>query len=904
MIYNSPGLDAVSYRIGTFTTFRRAMLDAVANPDLLASAVTSLQADAAIGSTQVTVLDPSGFPVTGPFRIKIGSEYLLVTSSVGATLWTITATTAPHFRGDSIQLVPPNPFAAWHEGIDGDYQTMFVELWAYLGDVLTFYQERIANEAFLGTATQRDSLLRLAGLIDYKPSPGAGASALAAFTVAKGESITIPSGFRVGSRALPGKPAMTYETSTALTATGDNSRIRVALQSSEVQYDQNSIVLAGVNTTLLKGDYLLAVEDESDANSAHLISITAVIPDRPAKTTTIVFNDPRGDYHQASKQVTLYSFSVSAAALGHLAPRWEFLSPLLNNITFQRPEAIFATARWDFERVESSFNTWFYLPTPGDPPNTIFLDGPYDQIKHSRTNPGWAALVSADGLSQVLRVLDTKPVGKSAYGLSANSTRLTFETPVDQFTFPFRSTRVLAGVQKLTLQSELPLPDPLSGDTIELVGIHNQLVAGQTLVFTGDGGAEPVTMNQIVELNTTDQITVVELSQPLVNSYTRASCALFGNIVEVTQGETVKNEILGSGAATAFQAFPVKQSPVTFLPSTDPEGLAAVASTLQVTVNGVVWTEQPNLAASLPGSQVYMTTLDDAGQTTVVFGDGFNGALAPSGSNNVAARYRKGLGASGNLKSGAIQLLVDSLPNLQKITNPIAASGGGDAENSTAIRTQAPASLRTFGRAVSGADYAALALSYPGIGKASANWIVVDPVTLEAVQHPYVRLTVGTLNGTALQGTTLAAKLRRFLDNHRDPNVLLRIQDFTPVYLSVEVKIEIANRFPHQGTLDLVSAALNPGVNSDGSPGYFAFERLQFGQGIFLSDLYAAIQRIPGVKDATVVTLRRVGPGFPDPVTAPPHDIVIGSTEIATIDAGAFDGSNLSITGTGGFADS
>jgi len=34
--------------------------------------------------------------------------------------------------------------------------------WATLADVLTFYQERIANELWLRTATERDSLLRLA----------------------------------------------------------------------------------------------------------------------------------------------------------------------------------------------------------------------------------------------------------------------------------------------------------------------------------------------------------------------------------------------------------------------------------------------------------------------------------------------------------------------------------------------------------------------------------------------------------------------------------------------------------------------------------------------------------------------------------------------------------------------
>jgi hypothetical protein len=105
---------------------------------------------------------------------------------------------------------------------------MFVELWAYLADVLTFYQERIANEAFITTATRRDSLLRLAELIDYRPGPGAGASALVAFTVQKDKAVTVPAGFRVGSKAAPGRAAAVFETSTAVKALADHNAIPVA----------------------------------------------------------------------------------------------------------------------------------------------------------------------------------------------------------------------------------------------------------------------------------------------------------------------------------------------------------------------------------------------------------------------------------------------------------------------------------------------------------------------------------------------------------------------------------------------------------------------------------------------------------------------------------------------------
>lgn len=49
-----------------------------------------------------------------------------------------------------------------------DFGMVFVDLWAYLGDTLHYYLDRVAQEAFLETATQRSSVLALSSLLDYK----------------------------------------------------------------------------------------------------------------------------------------------------------------------------------------------------------------------------------------------------------------------------------------------------------------------------------------------------------------------------------------------------------------------------------------------------------------------------------------------------------------------------------------------------------------------------------------------------------------------------------------------------------------------------------------------------------------------------------------------------------------
>jgi hypothetical protein len=921
-IFNPPGLAAIQYRIGTFTTFRQAMLDQIALPDLMSGGVTSLAQNIGPTDNTVSVLDAGGFPATPPYRIRIGAEYLLVTATTGLDTWIVTRGSAAtaHQANDAVFLDPPNPFAGWQEGIDGDYQTMFVELWAYLADVLTFYQERIANEAFIGTATQRDSLLRLTSLINYRPSPGAAAAGLIAFTAAKNAAVAVPAGFRVGSRAQAGKPAVVFETSSAIQVVADNNAIPLALLSPQLPYPPNTIVLQGVNSRIAVNDLLLAVEHEATSREgAHLLRVTAAVADKTANTTTLTWQAINHEYQQASKHVHLYTFDVHAAPFGDTAPRWDTLPPGLTvsngpfPVTWDSPLVSVMNAAGAI--TSSSANATFFVPLPNDRTDQLFLDSVYSDVQYSASNPGWAVLLTDGDMFQAFHVVDARPMSKAAYALSAKSTRLTFLESVSGFTFPLRNTAVLTGNVRQPLQISLPLSDPLIGSSLVLSGIHTNLQDGQTAILRGNlfdpaahaatttPAAESVILDGAPQPDPFNNITIVNLRRPLANAYVRATCALLANVVQITQGETVKDEILGSGDGTAFQTYALKKKPLTYLPSADPDGISAVDSTLLVTVDSIAWKEQPNLVGTAPHDQVYTTTLDDSGQTFVQFGDGYNGAKPPSGVNNIHARYRKGLGRSGNLLADGIQQLVDNLTNLQKATNPVPTGGGDDPASPAKIRSLAPASLQTFGRAVSAPDYAALALSFPGIAKASAAWVLQDPVTLQAIQHPYIQLTAGTLDRVPLQGTVLATNLRRFLDSHRDPNVPLRVQDFSPVYIAVAVGIDIDPSRPHQATLNRVQAALNPGVNSDGSAGYFAYEDLTFGQAIFLSSLYAIVQGIDGVLDATVTVLRRVGPGFSDPVSQPPHDILIRPTEIVTIDSTANPASTLTVTGQGGFAD-
>jgi Baseplate J-like protein len=95
---------------------------------------------------------------------------------------------------------------------DDDYAITLLDMWATVADVLTFYQERIANEGYLRTARLRDSILRMARLLDYQLRPGVAATTLLAFTLDKNASLRIPIGLRVQSIPADDEKPQIYET--------------------------------------------------------------------------------------------------------------------------------------------------------------------------------------------------------------------------------------------------------------------------------------------------------------------------------------------------------------------------------------------------------------------------------------------------------------------------------------------------------------------------------------------------------------------------------------------------------------------------------------------------------------------------------------------------------------------
>jgi hypothetical protein len=137
-----------------------------------------------------------------------------------------------------------------------DASMALLDAWAVGADVLSFYQERIANEGYLRTATERRSVLELGKLLDYRLRPGVAASVYLAYTI-DGNSgpVTIPAGSRAQSVPAPGQQMQTFETSDDLDAQNEWNALQPRLtQPQNISLDTiaglSEIWVASISTNL------------------------------------------------------------------------------------------------------------------------------------------------------------------------------------------------------------------------------------------------------------------------------------------------------------------------------------------------------------------------------------------------------------------------------------------------------------------------------------------------------------------------------------------------------------------------------------------------------------------------------------------------------------------------------
>jgi hypothetical protein len=181
------------------------------------------------------------------------------------------------------------PLAALSTRESSDPSVALLDAWATVADVLTFYQERIANEGYIRTALEMRSVYELARLVGYRPRPGVASSVYLAYTIDPNtkEEVIIPKGARAQSVPGPGELPQSFETSEPLNARASWNELKVRLnqpQQLQTILSKNRVYFGGVTTGLVPNDLLLAKERGSQPQ---LLRVLEVLPDAKNDRTLI-----------------------------------------------------------------------------------------------------------------------------------------------------------------------------------------------------------------------------------------------------------------------------------------------------------------------------------------------------------------------------------------------------------------------------------------------------------------------------------------------------------------------------------------------------------------------------------------------------------------------------------------
>ncbi len=310
------------------------------------------------------------------------------------------------------------------------------------------------------------------------------------------------------------------------------------------------------------------------------------------------------------------------------------------------------------------------------------------------------------------------------------------------------------------------------------------MVAGRKLIIGGETARRRQTVG-VVELASAKALPAGRTELTLVAApevpFIRATAVVFGNVARATHGETV-TQVLGSGdSRQPFASFGLQQGPLTFVPADNPRG---TASSLEVRVDGVRWSELTSTYTAEPADRVFVTRDEPDGTVSVVFGDGERGARPTSVRTTCARPTARASEPPATSSPKHSRQAVDRPLGLKAVTNPGAATGGADPEVEGHARVSIPLPVRTLGRAVSLLDYADFALAFTGIGKSSA-------AVLTLAGGRTIVVTVLTEDGSVPPLATrqrLEGELRRSGDPH--VRVLVVAGRLAPFKLALKVRVE------------------------------------------------------------------------------------------------------------------
>lgn len=660
--------------------------------------------------------------------------------------------------------------AHWtHRAVD-DPGIGLIESAAVVADILTFYQEHYANEAFLRTATWRESVQELVRLTGYRLAPGIGGRASFAVEVKGTAPVTVPAGFPIKADLANVDDSVDFLTTdehTAYPALGKFHLYRQRHTSSTLYATSSEFEI-------------FAIDDSEDPDGLGAFDLKKgdklmLVGAAPAWVTTgsTLSNQAAAQIVKVSK-VTHLLGRIIVGIEGKLDSSW------WGSVTAYRVNRVFrhfahnAPVKTTYQTgsgssmVSQQKDTYFDRHVAKEYPHTCYDDPPEYLYTHLPIN-----IIPLDqevnDLSLRARILVELTVSPTATegetlrrlvlvhtvrGLQGRTMSWSNvngpSTWIDVGSKPllgsthFREAR--ADIREFRVHEvtsgALSLRHVSFGYNGNIT-THNQLyhyataadaewLVGRRLYFlAADGRFAHAAVTAI----DTASPTYARLRQVTLDQKPKGfkrqefdeaapTADVFGNIVDVTQGKPESSVPLGNGdARESFQTFKLPKAPLTYL--LVPEATPPHVPELSIHVNGREWTRVDSFFGRGAREEIYVVRENAAGESYVQFGDGETGARLPSGINNVVAEYRTGIAALGPGKPGTKPSAGARLDNLEKFTLAGEVSEGATSEEAGKARIAAPGKLQSLGRLVSLRDYETETLQIGGVVTATAAWEVI-----------------------------------------------------------------------------------------------------------------------------------------------------------------------------------
>lgn len=357
---------------------------------------------------------------------------------------------------------------------------------------------------------------------------------------------------------------------------------------------------------------------------------------------------------------------------------------------------------------------------------------------------------------------------------------------------------------------------------------------------------------------------------------------IFPNTVWAEQLQSVESELLGSSDASAQQLFDLQHAPafeptVWVLEPIEPESENESRFDTQREGYWVAYRAVSSLGAFDSDARVFML---QSAEGRIVFGDGEHGRIPPPGRDNILVAYRFGGGTSGNGDAGTIDKVISAIPAVQAVANPLAASGGSDAQEAESIIQRAPAAIRHRERGINRNDLEALAfkasgdiararlflaLNAQGIYGSGGNTMVIIPASNAAMPKPsftlretvesYIRARIAAVSSFAVMAP-------EYLCIHVDATL-------TTGQISLAGKIEEEAR-------QTLASLLHPLTGKTDGSGW------DFGEAVYLSDIVTWLEGIEAIESVRALEMVLEGGGNRmtlsfaknHPVALPPYALI------------------------------